>query len=328
MRSIVAASLAIGLLLGASAFLKADVKDDLAALQGGWAMALAFINGEELPADQVKSGSLLIDGDEYNPKLGASVEPSTIKVDGSKNPRSIDFTYTTGFQKGKTTKGIFKLEGDNLTICRGLAPEKDRPAEFAAPNGSGLLLVVWKKSNTIEGEKLKAMQEERKRFEATWIFVSVEAEGRMVPVELLKESKLVLKGKQFTSSINGKTTNGSIQDRPDRETEDDRRHVYRRARQGPKPEGYLRAGRRHSEDLLRGARQTSPDGIREHAVERANPPGSRAREALSTPAAPACPRPRALPRFPMSSIPATASARRMKTRAGATSFFRRSGSVC
>jgi uncharacterized protein (TIGR03067 family) len=207
-------SLAVVLLIAAAPAQNTDVRDDLERLQGGWSMILVFINGEELPPDQVKTGELIVDDDEYYPKLGANVEPSTFTVDGSKNPRAIDFTYSTGFQKGKTTKGIYKLEDDTLTICRGLTPDKERPTEFAAPTDSGLLLVVWRKSKTIGAERLKAKQLELKRFEATWRFVSVEVEGRMVPVEVLKEDKLVLKGKQFTSTIQGNTTQGVFKINP------------------------------------------------------------------------------------------------------------------
>jgi uncharacterized protein (TIGR03067 family) len=199
---------AVGLLLGAGRAQNSNVQDDLEALRGGWSMELVFINGEELPADQAKTGELIIDDDDYNPKLGATVEPSTIKLDSTTNPKSIDFTYTTGFQKGKSVKGIYKLDGEKLTICRGLTAETARPTEFAAPTDSGLLLVVWKKSKTVGSEKLKAKQEELKRFEATWRFVSVEVEGRMIPAEILKDDSLVLKGRQFTSTIQGKTTNG------------------------------------------------------------------------------------------------------------------------
>jgi len=208
MRWPVLASVVLGLLLGADDPRKDDLANDLDKLQGSWAMALFFVNGEEVQADQVKPGELLIDDDEYRPKLGPDIEALTVRVNSSTNPKEIDFTYTTGFQKGKTSKGIYKLDGDTLTVCRGQSTNKDRPAEFSAPTGSGLVLIVWKRAKTAAGEKLKAIQSELKRFEATWHFVSIEIEGRPVPEEAFKEDTLVLKGKQFSSTIQGKTTNG------------------------------------------------------------------------------------------------------------------------
>ncbi len=198
----------IGLVLGADEPRKDDVKDPAQALQGGWSMVLLFVNGEEVPGDQAKSGELVVEDDEYRPKLGANVETSTFKVDATKSPKTIDFTYTSGFLKGKTIKGIYKIDGDDMTICRGLSPEKERPNEFAAPTDSGLMLVVWKRSKTVGAGKRKAIADELKLFEATWRFVSIDAEGGTVPEELLKEDRLILKEKQFTSVVQGNTTHG------------------------------------------------------------------------------------------------------------------------
>jgi uncharacterized protein (TIGR03067 family) len=200
--------LALALLLGAALPPKDDAQNDLDQLQGSWTMVLLFINGDEVAADQVKTGALVVDGGEYRPKLGANAADTTIKVDSSKTPKAIDFTHTTGPQKGTTLKGIYKIERDELTICRGLTEGEDRPTEFSAPKGSGLLLVVWKRSKTAGNEKLKAIEQELKRFDATWRFVSIEIEGNKVPEGLFAKDSLTLKGKQFTSSVGGTTTNG------------------------------------------------------------------------------------------------------------------------
>jgi uncharacterized protein (TIGR03067 family) len=199
-----------GLLLGSEVPQKNDAAKELEKLQGSWAMALFFLDGEEVPADQVKTGELLIDDDEYRPLLGANVETATISVNSGTQPKEIDFTYKTGFQKGQTIKGIYKLDGDTLTICRGQSAATGRPTEFAAPTGSRLLLVVWKRASTAAGEKWKVTQAELKRFEAKWRFVSIEIEGRPVPEEVFQEDSLELKGKKYTLTIHGKTTSGAF----------------------------------------------------------------------------------------------------------------------
>ncbi len=200
--------LVIGLLLGADNPRKSAAKNELDRFQGGWSMVLLFANGEEVPADQVKTGELVVIDDEYHSALSSSAETATIKVDGSKTPKQIDFTYTTGFQKGKTVKGIYKIEGKDLTICRAQSPGDERPDQFAAPTGSKLMLVVWKQSDTVGGKKLKAIQAELKKFEATWKFVSIEVEGDPVPEDKFVGDRLVLKGRQFTSNVQGNTTHG------------------------------------------------------------------------------------------------------------------------
>jgi uncharacterized protein (TIGR03067 family) len=208
MRSMCYICLLIGLVLGADDPPKKAAKDDPGPLQGGWSMVQMMVSGEEIPADQVKTGELVVLDDEYRPVLGTSTETATTKVDASKSPKEIDFTYTTGFQKGKTVKGIYKVEGDKLTICRAQSPDQQRPNAFAAPAGSGLVLVVWKKSDTVGGTKLKATLAELKKFEGTWKFVSVEVEGDEVPEERFADDRLVIKGRQFRSSAGGKTNHG------------------------------------------------------------------------------------------------------------------------
>jgi uncharacterized protein (TIGR03067 family) len=202
--------LAIGVSLFAGQPKKAEVKAPTDELQGGWSMVLLFVNGEETPAEQARSGELVVEDDVYRSKLGATAESSTIKIDATKRPKTIDFTYTSGFLKGKTIKGIYKMDGDDLTVCRGLNPETERPAEFAAPTDSGLLLVVWKRSKTVGAARQKAIQDELKRFEATWKFVSIEVEGNPVPADEFRDDRLVLKGKQSTSTSQGKTVHGTF----------------------------------------------------------------------------------------------------------------------
>ena len=224
MRGAGLAMVAVGLLLGAGQPKQPEAKDPAEQLQGGWHMVMLLASGEETPAQETKGGELVVLDDVYRSKLGATAEASTFKIDATQSPKAIDFTFTSGFSKGKTIKGIYKIEGDDLTICRGLSPETARPEQFAAPVDSDLVLVVWKRSKTVGVERLKAMQDELKRFEATWKFVSIEFEGNAVPAEKFQDDRLVLKGKQFDFDGAGKHHARHVQDRPDGEAQDDRHH--------------------------------------------------------------------------------------------------------
>jgi uncharacterized protein (TIGR03067 family) len=52
-------------------------------------------------------------------------------VDPIAEPKTIDVTFTGGPEEGKTSKGIFELEGDTSKGCVGLAG-RERPKEFAS----------------------------------------------------------------------------------------------------------------------------------------------------------------------------------------------------
>jgi photosystem II stability/assembly factor-like uncharacterized protein len=75
--------LTLALLLGAADPARADEKNVVDPLQGSWTMVPCFINDEELSPDPVKSGELVVQNNEYRPKLSAAQwtpEPSVTKA--------------------------------------------------------------------------------------------------------------------------------------------------------------------------------------------------------------------------------------------------------
>ena len=190
---------------------KAEVKNPTDELQGGWSMVLLFVNGEETPVEQAKSGELVIEDDVYRSKLGATAETSTFKVDATKNPKEIDFTYTSGFLKGKTVKGIYKIDGDDLTICRGLSPETDRPDEFAAPADSGLLLVIWKRSKTVGAAQNEGHPGRAQAIRGDLEIRFDRSRGKVGSRRAVRGRQVDLEGRsEFTSTVQGNTTHGTF----------------------------------------------------------------------------------------------------------------------
>jgi uncharacterized protein (TIGR03067 family) len=72
------------------------------------------------------------------------------------------------------------------------------------------LLVTWKRSKTFVSEKTKAINEELKRFKATWRFVEIEVGGQKVPPKAFERDTLVLKGKLFSSFVGGRLVHGEF----------------------------------------------------------------------------------------------------------------------
>jgi uncharacterized protein (TIGR03067 family) len=189
---------AVGLFAGADEPKAADTKKEVERLQGTWTIGSVVINGEEVPAEVGSMAKLVVEGDHYTVTLGEQSVPSTFKLDPSKAPKTIDFTYTDGPQKDQTVKGIYKLEDDIFTMCRSLTAEGKRPTEFAAPATSGLVLVVWKHAKPSASAKEAAIREELARFQGTWQLVSAESNGEKAPEERVRQIRVTITGSTHT----------------------------------------------------------------------------------------------------------------------------------
>jgi len=120
--------------------------DDTEKLAGIWTCVSATNDGKELPEAIVKQLKLTLTKDRYKTEKGTAVLFDGIyKIDSEKKPKHIDITAPEGEQAGKTSMGIYVLEGDTLKMCYA-NPEKDRPKEFESKAGSGVTLVTWKRA--------------------------------------------------------------------------------------------------------------------------------------------------------------------------------------
>jgi uncharacterized protein (TIGR03067 family) len=136
---------AVGLLLAADDA-KDEVKKELDRFEGTWKWVSIDSEKEKVSADALKEIRLkltddkfVVTGDTPDKAFGG-----TFKVDPTKKPKTIDVTFGDGPQKGKTTLGIYELEGDTYKVC--VDPEgKSRPTEFAIKPGSGYVLQVLKR---------------------------------------------------------------------------------------------------------------------------------------------------------------------------------------
>jgi uncharacterized protein (TIGR03067 family) len=135
-------TLAIGLLIAADAPKDDATTKDSKGVEGSWVMVSGEAKGEKLLADVVKNAKLTIKADQHTVKVGDDTFIGTHKLNATTDPKKIDSMDTEGPFKGKTALGIYKLEGDEFTVCFA-PPGKDRPKEFTTRSGTGEILHVW-----------------------------------------------------------------------------------------------------------------------------------------------------------------------------------------
>jgi uncharacterized protein (TIGR03067 family) len=150
MRPIALLAVGVGLLAGSDEPKQAGgdketaIREELARFEGSWRFDTVEIEGKAVAIEPFKDIRLVLKGDHFAMVVPQASHEGSYTVDPTVRPKTIDVTFSDGPEKGKTSYGIYELEGDTYKVCIGLTG-KPRPAEFASKPGSGHVLEVLKR---------------------------------------------------------------------------------------------------------------------------------------------------------------------------------------
>jgi uncharacterized protein (TIGR03067 family) len=138
----------LGLALGAGAAGADEAGGDLKQFQGTWTLDAVQINGVKVDVEMMKKQghdiTLVVKDEKFTLKLKRGDMEGTLKLDPTKKPKAYDAKATDPEGKTHESIGIYKIEGDTLTVCY-VAAGKDRPTEFKADAGSEAVVQVFKR---------------------------------------------------------------------------------------------------------------------------------------------------------------------------------------
>jgi uncharacterized protein (TIGR03067 family) len=117
-------------------------KPDTELIQGTWLIVGLEAGGKAEPDRNYRNNTIVFIKDKATlQERSYSPIDFTLALDPTKTPKTIDLTT-----KGNVLNGIYKLDGDDLTICLSIGGK--RPAEFATKPGGDLVeTFVLKRSN-------------------------------------------------------------------------------------------------------------------------------------------------------------------------------------
>jgi len=121
-------------------------KDDADSPKGKWSALSISLGGKSLLADEVKDLKCTFDDKSYTQLKGSEViEEGDFKVDTSKSPKTIDFDIKKGPDNGKKQLGIYKIDGEKLTLVVSMPGSDERPKSFKIDPESQVLEFVFEK---------------------------------------------------------------------------------------------------------------------------------------------------------------------------------------
>jgi uncharacterized protein (TIGR03067 family) len=120
-------------------------KSELKRHQGTWIATSSTFDGQRAPDEIARSIQRIVTENHVVwERHGKRFAGTTIELNPTHDPKNIDVIPDGGRNRGEHILGIYKLDGERLTICMAVAGQP-RPKEFTAHKGSGWTLQTFER---------------------------------------------------------------------------------------------------------------------------------------------------------------------------------------
>jgi uncharacterized protein (TIGR03067 family) len=138
----------VGLLSAADDAKDEAIRKDLKSITGTWTVTSREADGEKSPADALKGVIVKVaaDGIATVTKDGTVIRKvKWVNMDPTQKMKTVDVEVVEGDDKGKTLLAIYRVKGDQFTVCVAKSG-KDRPTAFSTEADSGRSLMTYTRS--------------------------------------------------------------------------------------------------------------------------------------------------------------------------------------
>ena len=126
--------------------LKDVPKTDDAALVGRWTLESISVAGAKM--SDMRVSLTLTAGGRFESALADKVQTGTYRANPKADPPELDTVLPGPGQQSQTSRVIYMVDGDTLTVCAGA--DGKRPPSFDAPANSMQIRMVFRRAKTKE----------------------------------------------------------------------------------------------------------------------------------------------------------------------------------
>lgn len=178
---------------------------DLDKIQGAWHITFLESDGAKAPAAAFEQAHVVVKGKTFTSKGMGAAYKGTIALKSTTKPKSVDFAFTAGPEKGHRNLGIYTLEKDRWVICLATRGTK-RPGRFATKAGTGLALETLERgappAGTVTAKSAKKATDKRAAdsaavatpIEGEWAMISAVFDGKPAAENMVAWCKRITQG--------------------------------------------------------------------------------------------------------------------------------------